>query len=45
MSAIEAVSYANGSVGWCVTVGNVGASLLAGIDEAHASRSPPGPSS
>jgi len=36
MSIIEKLSYADGSVGWCVTVGNVGVSLLAGIDEAHA---------
>jgi len=36
MSIIEELSYADGSVGWCVTVGNVSASLLAGIDEAHA---------
>jgi indole-3-acetate monooxygenase len=36
MSVIEELAYADGSVGWCVTVGNVGASLLAGIDEAQA---------
>jgi alkylation response protein AidB-like acyl-CoA dehydrogenase len=36
MSIIEELSYADGSAGWCVTVGNVSASLLAGIDEPRA---------
>jgi len=36
VSVIERLSYADGSVGWCTTVANVSASLLAGIDETHA---------
>ncbi|MDT7567682.1 MAG: indole-3-acetate monooxygenase [Pseudonocardiales bacterium] len=36
VSVIEKLSYADGSVGWCTAVANVGAALLAGIDEAQA---------
>lgn len=36
VDVIERLSYADGSVGWCAAVANVGASLLAGIDPAHA---------
>jgi alkylation response protein AidB-like acyl-CoA dehydrogenase len=36
VSVIERLAYADGSVGWCTTVANVSASLLAGIDEGHA---------
>jgi len=36
VAVIERLAYADGSVGWCTTVANVSASLLAGIDEGHA---------
>ncbi|WP_051580670.1 acyl-CoA dehydrogenase family protein [Pseudonocardia acaciae] len=36
VEAIERLSYADGSVGWCAVVANVGASLLAGIDRRQA---------